>query len=160
MQATWPLTPPAAAAAWFNAAVAASAVVSAIVAAAVVKIISHLGGYSAPPLNAKIAPTTSWPANAAMVADGVLRLFGASFNARAAGAGTLLAVLHLVGVLLAVWALCRVIRRFFTCHDLIAQILTVAILVQLAAFGQPAHTYHFKSWTILVWNKNLLTELR
>jgi hypothetical protein len=35
-------------AAWFNAAVAASAVISAIVAAAVVKIISHLGGYSAP----------------------------------------------------------------------------------------------------------------
>lgn len=30
----------------------------------------------------------------------------------------------------------------------------------IRAFGQPAHTYHFKSWTILVWNKNLLTELR
>jgi hypothetical protein len=122
-------------AAWFNAAVAASAVVSAIVAAAVVKIISRLGGYSAAPVNAKIAPTTSWPGNAAMVADGVLRLFGASFNARPAGPGTLLAVLHLVGVLLAVWALCMVIRRFFTCDDLIAQILTVAILVQLAAYG-------------------------
>jgi hypothetical protein len=40
-----------------------------------------------------------------MVADGVLRLFGASFNARAAGAGTLLAVLHLVGVQLAAYGL-------------------------------------------------------
>jgi hypothetical protein len=29
----------------------------------------------------------------------------------------------------------------------------------LATFGQPARTYHFGSDTILVWNKNLLTEL-
>lgn len=129
-------------AAWFNAAVAASAVVSIIVAAAVVKIIGRLGGYSAPPLNAKIAPTTSWPANAAMVADGVLRLFGASFNAYPAGPETLLAVVHLVGVLLAVWALCTVIRRFFACDDLVAQVLTVAILVQLAAYGLSTLPYN------------------
>jgi hypothetical protein len=29
----------------------------------------------------------------------------------------------------------------------------------LATFGQPARTYHVGSYTILVWNKNLLTEL-
>jgi len=29
----------------------------------------------------------------------------------------------------------------------------------LATFGAPARTYHFGSYTILVWNKNLLTEL-
>jgi hypothetical protein len=28
------------------------------------------------------------------------------------------------------------------------------------AFGPPAHTYHYESWTIMTWNKNLLTELR
>lgn len=121
---------------WFNVAMAASAVISAVVGAGAVKIISRLGGYSVAPLSAKIAPTTSWPGNTAMVADGVLRLFGASFNARSPSAGTLLlAVVHLAGVVLAVWALASVIRRFFTCDDPIAQVLTVAILVQLAAYG-------------------------
>ena len=120
---------------WFNAAVAASALISTVVAIAVVKIIHSLGGYFAPPLNTTIAPTSSWPANASMVLDGILRLFGASFNARGPGIGTLFDLLHLVGVVLAVWALFSVIRRFFSCDDLIAQILTVAIPVQLALYG-------------------------
>jgi hypothetical protein len=30
----------------------------------------------------------------------------------------------------------------------------------LATFGTPARTYHLGTYTILVWNKNLLTELR
>lgn len=29
----------------------------------------------------------------------------------------------------------------------------------LATFGTPARTYHLGSYTILVWNRNLLTEL-
>ena len=30
----------------------------------------------------------------------------------------------------------------------------------IAAFGEPAHTYHFETWTIMTWNKNLLREVR
>jgi hypothetical protein len=30
----------------------------------------------------------------------------------------------------------------------------------LATFGQPARTYRVGSYTILVWNRNLLRELR
>ena len=30
----------------------------------------------------------------------------------------------------------------------------------LATFGQPARTYHVGSYTILMWNRNLLRELR
>jgi hypothetical protein len=51
------------------------------------------------------------------------------------GTRTLLAAVHLVGLALAVWALGRVIRQFFGCGDLIAQILAVAILAQLVAYG-------------------------
>ena len=120
---------------WFNLAMVASAVVSAGVATAAVKTISRLGGYSVAPLTAKLAPSASWPANVTMVVDGVLRLFGAGFNAVPLGFATLLSVVHLLGVALAVWALCRVIRRFFTFDDLIAQILTVGIMVQLIAYG-------------------------
>jgi hypothetical protein len=29
----------------------------------------------------------------------------------------------------------------------------------LATFGQPARTYHVGSYTVLVWDKNLLSEL-
>jgi hypothetical protein len=28
-----------------------------------------------------------------------------------------------------------------------------------AAFGPPARVYHFKAYTIMVWNKNLLSQL-
>jgi hypothetical protein len=120
---------------WFNAAMAAAALVSAGAAAGIVKLISHAGGYSVAPLNARLAPLSSWPHNAVMVADGVARLFGAAFYVASPGCGVLLGVVHLVGLALAAWALCRVIRRFFTIGDLIGQILTVAIVVQLAAYG-------------------------
>jgi hypothetical protein len=29
----------------------------------------------------------------------------------------------------------------------------------LATFGAPAQTYHFRQYTILVWNKNLLADM-
>ena len=29
----------------------------------------------------------------------------------------------------------------------------------LALAGPPAHTYHYKTFTVMVWNKNLLTDL-
>jgi hypothetical protein len=42
---------------------------------------------------------------------------------------------HLAGLALAAWAVGRAIRRFFTCDDLITQVLVVAILVNLAAYA-------------------------
>ncbi len=30
----------------------------------------------------------------------------------------------------------------------------------IRAFGPPVHTYHYQVWTIMTWNKNLLTEIR
>ena len=46
---------------------------------AVVKLISSLGGYAVLPVNTTLAPSAAWPAHVTMVADGVLRLFGAAF---------------------------------------------------------------------------------
>jgi hypothetical protein len=28
------------------------------------------------------------------------------------------------------------------------------------AFGRPARTYHYRGYTIWIWHKNLLTEVR
>lgn len=30
----------------------------------------------------------------------------------------------------------------------------------IRAFGQPAHTYHYRDWTIMTWPRNLLTGIR
>ena len=119
---------------WFDLALVVSAAVSAAVAGAVVKLISTQGGYAVSPLDTRLAPSASWPAHVALVTDGVLRLYGAAFNAGPLGFATALSAVHLVGVALAAWAVGRVIRRFFACDDLIAQVLTVAIVVQLAAY--------------------------
>jgi hypothetical protein len=120
---------------WFDLALAASAVASVGAADAVVKLISGLGGYTVLPLNTTLAPSAAWPAHATMVVDGVLRLYGAAFNVGPIGFATGLSIIHLVGVALAVWAIGRVIRRFFAWDDLIAQILTVAIVVQVTAYA-------------------------
>jgi len=44
-------------------------------------------------------------------------------------------VLHLVGLVLAAWALCRALRHLFRCDDLLVQVLTLGILADLAAFA-------------------------
>ena len=120
---------------WFDLALAASAVASVGAANAVVKLIGGLGGYTVLPVNTTLAPSAAWPAHVAMVVDGVLGLYGAAFNVGPIGFATGLSIIHLVGVALAVWAIGRVIRRFFAWDDLIAQILTVAIVVQVTAYA-------------------------
>jgi hypothetical protein len=120
---------------WFGLALVVSAAVSVVVADAVVKLVSTLGGYAVSPVDTGLAPSASWPAHVALVVDGVLRLYGAAFNAGSLGFATALSAVHLVGVALAAWAAGRVIRRFFACDDVIAQILTVAIVIQLVAYA-------------------------
>jgi hypothetical protein len=120
---------------WFDLTLVVSAAVSVAVADAIVKLIGTLGGYTLSPVNTGLAPSASWPAHVALVVDGVLRLYGAAFNAGPLGFATALSAVHLVGVALAAWAAGRVIRRFFVCDDLIALILMVAIVVQLVAYA-------------------------
>jgi hypothetical protein len=120
---------------WFDLALAASAIASVGAADAVVKLISSLGGYAVLPVNTTLAPSAAWPAHVTMVADGVLRLFGAAFYVGPVGLATGLSIIHLVGVALALWAIGCVIRRFFAWDDLIEQILTVAIVVQVTAYA-------------------------
>ncbi len=119
---------------WFDIALAASAVLSVAVAEAFVVIVRHLGGYVTAPLNTTFAQSATWPAHIALAADGVLGLYGASFSGRSLGAATGIALIHLAGLALACWAFGRAIRRFFTCDDMIASILTVAIALNVAAY--------------------------
>jgi hypothetical protein len=119
---------------WFEVALAAAAVLSVGVAEAFVAIVRHLGGYVTAPLNTTFAQSATWPGHIALAADGVLGLYGASFSGRSLGMATSIALIHLAGLALACWALGRAIRRFFSCDDMIVQILTVAIVVNIAAY--------------------------
>jgi hypothetical protein len=120
---------------WFDLSLVAAALVSVGVAEAIVKLIASLGGYAVGPVDSVLAPTTSWPAHVTFVIDGLLRLYGAAFNTGPLGFATALSVVHLVGLALAAWAVCRVIRRFFVWDDMIAQILVVAIVAQVGLYA-------------------------
>jgi hypothetical protein len=119
---------------WFDLALAAAAIVSVGVSDVILKIIRHLGGYVSAPLNTTLAFSVEWPAHIALAAEGVLGLYGADFAGRPLGFAVAIALVHLVGLALAVWAVGRAIRGFFACDDLVTQVLTVAILANLAAY--------------------------
>jgi hypothetical protein len=62
-------------------------------------------------------------------------LYGADlFGMSSIGLNGAIAILHLVGLALAAWGFWLVIRRFFSCEDRIAQILALAIVINLAAY--------------------------
>ena len=119
---------------WFELALAASAIVSVAVAHAVVKIIGDLGGFQGTPLNTTFAPSADWLAHIALAMEGVLGLYGADVTGRTLQFSTAIALIHLAGLALAVWAVGRAIRRFFVCDDMIVQVLVVAIVLNLAAY--------------------------
>ena len=119
---------------WFDLSLAAAAIASVGVSDVIVKIIRHLGGYMSAPLNTTFAPSAEWPAHIALAAEGVLGLYGADIAGRSVGFFAAIALIHLVGLALAVWAVGRAVRGFFACDDLITQVLTVAIGVNLAAY--------------------------
>src|SRR3984957_8342939 len=113
---------------------AAAAIVSVGVSDLAVKAIRHLGGFTGVPLNTTLAPSATWPTHLALTAEGILGLYGADFTGRKLGFTVGLALVHLAGVALAVWAFAVVIRRFFRCDDLIAQVLTAGVVVNLFAY--------------------------
>ena len=119
---------------WFDLAVAAAAVGSAGVAAAAGRVLRDLGGFVVAPLTTMSAPSASWPGHVALAAEGVLGLYGADFTSLPLGAVTVIALVHLAGLALAAWAVGHAIRRFSS-SDMITQVLTVAIVVNLAVYA-------------------------
>ena len=70
-----------------------------------------------------------------LLVQSICGLYGADlFGMSSIGLNGAIALLHLVGLALAGWGLWLVIRRFFSCEDLIAQILAVGILINLVAY--------------------------
>lgn len=117
----------------FELSLAAGALLSVPAAALALRLITKLHGFSSQPLPTVFAGSASWPGHLALTAEGVLALFGADPTGRKLGLMTALAVLHLVGAALAGWAVCRGIRRFGN-HDIVTQVLAVAVVINVSAY--------------------------
>ncbi len=131
---------------WFELSLAAAGVVSFGAAKLITAVITHAGGYAGLPLKAIPAPLHLLPAHFALTMEGILNIYGADFfgvssgNVSGPASGSLgttvavvIALVHLVGVGLAIWGVCRALRRFFS-SDLIASLLAAGIVINLAAY--------------------------
>jgi hypothetical protein len=134
------------AAQWFELSLAAAGAVSFVAAALITKAIAAAGGYTGLPIKSVPTPLHLLPTHFVLTAEGILNIYGADFFGLARGnlwgpaAGNLgpavavvIALVHLVGVALAVWGVGRALRHFFSA-DLIAALLAAGIVINLAAY--------------------------
>ena len=66
--------------------------------------------------------------------EGILTLYGANFAGLSSGVAVAIALVHLAGLALALWGVCRAFRRFFSASDLIVPVLATGIVINLAAY--------------------------
>jgi hypothetical protein len=118
---------------WFELSLGAAAVLSVPAAWLGVKLISALGGWSISAPRSGLAAPGVLGRNVALTGSGILQLFGAGFGSQQTAAQTAFAVIHLIGLALAAWALYLAVRRFFS-QQLLVQLLAVAIVVNVAAY--------------------------
>ena len=118
---------------WYELALAGGAIVSAGAASLALKLIHQLGGFAVRPPSTAFANIAHLPSNVWVAVQSVLVLFGADFSGAHNGAHIGIALVHLAGVALAVWATGRALRRFST-QDLVVQVLAVTLIVLLAAY--------------------------
>ena len=116
---------------WYDLSLGAAAVAATGIAWVVNNLLSAMGGYT---VNRLPFYLTSWHNlhNNAPAVWKVLEIFGANY-AGLSGVWLVLAFLHLASVLLVLWALARVARRFFSV-SLVDQVLAVAIVLNVALY--------------------------
>jgi hypothetical protein len=120
---------------WFDVSLVVAAAAAAEISRIVVKEISAHGGYTVLPVQGGVAPITDMSSHLWLLVESICGLYGADlFGMTSIGLLGAIAILHLVGLALAAWGLWLVIRRFFSCEDRIAQILAVAIVINVVAY--------------------------
>jgi hypothetical protein len=127
---------------WYDLSLLIGTLLSIKVASAVLAVIAKAGGFhvfSVPPF---FTYAYSLSAHFWLAIESVLLLNGADFTGQPLGASAGLALLHLVGVALVLWAVARGLRRFFADRDLVVQILVVSFILVLVSFvvGNRAYT--------------------
>jgi len=113
-----------------------SLAVAALLAEGLASLINWLlrasGGFILHPVGYQLAPLRTWPKHAWVSGEGLLALFGAKPQGPAVE--LIFALVHLAGVALVVWAICRVARHFFSWPDMISQILLVAMVLNVVLY--------------------------
>jgi hypothetical protein len=119
--------------AWYEMSLAAAAAAAIGAAWLGQQAIRAAGGYTLHPVPFSLAPAAQLGRHAVNVGDSLLTLFGANFGHLHSAAAIAFAVVHLAGLVLVAWALCRVLRRP-SAAGLVDQVLVVAILVNVAVY--------------------------
>ena len=120
---------------WFEFSLAAAGIVSFGLSQLAVSMIGRAGGYTSLSLPTQhLAALADIPVHLARTAEGIFILYGAFWRGLSPGVTAALAVLHLAGVALALWGVCRAFRRFFSADDLIVPVMATGIVINLAAY--------------------------
>ncbi len=119
---------------WFDLALTTAAVIAAQLARTALGQISAHGGFTVAPVDTSLAAYAAMPQHVQLTVQGLLLLFGADFFSHGLGLVSALAMLHVIGLVLAAAATSIAVRRFAADRDLIAQILAVAIAISLAGY--------------------------
>jgi hypothetical protein len=119
---------------WYELSLAVGALASAAAARLFLLLIHHAGGFAVKTPIAQFQKSSGmttqfWPDLAR-----VLDVFGANFFGLSVGAHAAGTLVRLIGVILVAWAVAVGIRRVFGMSDLIVPVLTVAFVIQLAAY--------------------------
>ena len=121
------------AAQWFELLLAAAGIVSFGAAELVVTVIKRVGGYTSLPLPSKLTALGTLPAHAVLSIKGILNLYGADFVGLSPGWELATALVHLVGVALALAGFFLAFLRFFRA-DLIVPVMATGIVFNLAFY--------------------------
>jgi hypothetical protein len=120
---------------WYDLALVAAALLAVAVAVVALHLISADGGFFVRSASTRFVSAASLvPRNLAITGEGLLLLGGADFVGLRLTASTVATLLHLAGVFLAGWGTWLAARRFLRDHDRVAQVLVMAIAVNLAAY--------------------------
>jgi hypothetical protein len=120
---------------WFEFSLAAAAIISFGLSELVVSVIGRMGGYTPLPLPTQhFASAGDIPHHLWLTVEGIFILYGAFLGGMSPGVAAAIAVVHLAGLTLALWGVCRAFRRFFSTDDLIVPVMATGIVINLAAY--------------------------
>jgi hypothetical protein len=118
---------------WFELSLIVAALVAGDVSAHILTLINQAGGFRVWPVISTFAVSDEIPRHFAFTAHGLLVLFGADFFGQRLGFPALLLLLHVVGLMLALAAVCVGLRRI-TRLDLVSQLALAGVLISLVAY--------------------------
>jgi len=119
---------------WYEMSLIAAGLAAAGLAAAALALITAHGGFVVWPVAPVLTSVAALPHHLLLLLEALLLLFGADFFGHGIGIAPAFALVHLAGFGLAAWATCAGVARLRRGGDLVVQILTVGILINLAAF--------------------------